>query len=54
MMTEVLEVLDLSRDGQMVPVTYARVPWLEAHRAHDLVESGSVLRKIIWVTSSEK
>jgi D-arabinose 1-dehydrogenase-like Zn-dependent alcohol dehydrogenase len=48
------EVLDLSLDGQIVPVTYARVPWLEAHRAHDLVESGSVLGKIIWVMSSEE
>ena len=51
--TTMNELLNLYRDGKISPVIYARVPLREAHRAHELVESGSVSGKVVLVTDKE-
>jgi NADPH:quinone reductase-like Zn-dependent oxidoreductase len=44
------KLLDSFRDGKIAPIICARVPLLEAHRAHELLESGSVSGKVVLVT----
>jgi NADPH:quinone reductase-like Zn-dependent oxidoreductase len=43
------ELLNLLRDGKLKPVIGARVPLLEAPRAHALVESGQAVGKVLLV-----
>jgi len=42
-------VWPLVRDGRVRPVVHARVPLAEAWRAHELLESGQVLGKVLLV-----
>jgi NADPH:quinone reductase-like Zn-dependent oxidoreductase len=48
------ELLSLYQDGKISPIVCERVPLREAHRAHELVESGSVSGKVVLVPDSRE